>query len=352
MANQLFLGIECGGTRTVALLADANGRLVRRLEVGAANLRLLTDAQLLRHFKAIAKSFPKPTALAIGMAGMRTEADHRRIATASAKVWPRVPCAATDDLETALAAGSMNYEGRIMKSGARASRSSSFILHPSSFPRVLVLSGTGSCCYGKSVRGKTAKVGGWGHILGDGGSGYEIGLLALKAVIAESDRSGKLPELGRRFLRALQLNEPSNFIAWAQAASKTEIAALAKEVFVAAKSRDKIATQVLEQAATSLAQDAVACARQLAKTGTRVEFVLAGSILLKQPSFAKHVASRIKKLWRKAVVAPLNRESAWGAVELAKREYPARSSAFRRLPAPNRLKASSRRLAGCDILSA
>src|SRR6266436_28959 len=44
-----FLGIEAGGTRTVALLADDHGRAVRRLEAGPANLRLVTDSQLVAH---------------------------------------------------------------------------------------------------------------------------------------------------------------------------------------------------------------------------------------------------------------------------------------------------------------
>ena len=41
------------------------------------------------------------------MAGARTEADRQRIRAAAAKVWPKVPCYATNDLETALAADSL-----------------------------------------------------------------------------------------------------------------------------------------------------------------------------------------------------------------------------------------------------
>ena len=296
MANQLFLGIECGGTRTVALLADANNNLLKRLEAGPANLRLLTDRQLLRHFKSIASNFPRPAALGIGMAGMRTESDRKRILTATARVWPEIPCAATNDLETALAAaGEQNV------------------------PRILVLSGTGSCCFGKNPAGKTAKVGGWGHVLGDEGSGYDIGLRALKLVVSVFDRTGKLAPPGRAFLRALQLNEPEEFIAWAQGASKTEIAALAPEVFALALRRDKIAGVILANAARSLAQDAVACARQLARPSAQMEFVFSGSILLKQPGFARQVGALIKKSWPPASITPLQRESVWGAVELAKK---------------------------------
>jgi N-acetylmuramic acid 6-phosphate etherase len=313
--NSLYLGIECGGTRTVALLVDDSGRLLKRIEAGPANLRLLSDPQLLRHFKAIAGQFARPGALAVGMAGMRTEADRKRILAAAAKVWPAIPCTATNDLETALSAGMQNEECRMKKSKGAAHKTSSFYILPSAFSRVLVLSGTGSCCYGKNLSGKAAKVGGWGHILGDGGSGYDIALRALRAVIAQYDNDAKLPELGRRFLQALQLNEPSDFIALVQTAGKTEIAALAVEVFT---SRDKIAAAILDQAARDLARDAISCAKKLASNRGGVEFVLSGSILLKQPGFARHVARLIRKALPKAVVSPLRRESAWGAVELAR----------------------------------
>src|SRR5213592_3384835 len=100
----LYLGIEAGGTRTVALLAGAERRNARRVETGPANLRLLDDPQLARHFRSIAKAFPRPTAMAIGMAGARTEADRARIRQAAGKAWPGVRCYATNDLETAIMA--------------------------------------------------------------------------------------------------------------------------------------------------------------------------------------------------------------------------------------------------------
>ena len=303
-AATLFLGIECGGTRTVALLADSAGNQLQRLEAGPANLRLLPDAQLLRHFRDLAKNFPPPAALGIGMAGARTEADRNRIRAAAARVWLRVPCTATNDLETALAAAGETEQ-----------------------PRVLVLSGTGSCFFGKTPAGKTAKIGGWGHILGDQGSGHNIAMSALQAVISEFDRTGKLSPLGQRFLRALQLNEPDEFIAWAQAADKATVAALAVEVFAAADSGDRMAGAMMPLFVNSVAFQAINCARRLARPNERVEFIFTGSNLLKQPRFAALVTQRIKKFWPRAVVTPLARESVWGAVELARRSADLRPGA-------------------------
>ncbi|MBI3882252.1 MAG: N-acetylmuramic acid 6-phosphate etherase [Verrucomicrobia bacterium] len=313
-----FLGIEGGGTRTVALLADANGKLLRRLELGAANLRLLTDAQLLKHFRVIRRTLPVPSALCVGLAGMRTENDRKRILRTAELVWPRVPCHATNDLETALAA-------------AEPAQHSTFNIQRSTLnspsARVLVLSGTGSCFFGRAADGRTAKFGGWGHLLGDKGSGYEIALRALKAVVFYLDSVGEWSRLGKNILRALSLNEPNDLSPWVVAASKSDIAALAPEVFQAAAHGDTIARDILAGAASSLAKDAVSCARKLFKVqgskfkvrGSRapVEFVLAGSVLLRQPKFAARVAAHLRQAWPGAIVTPLARESAWGAVALA-----------------------------------
>lgn len=304
-----FLGLEAGGTRTTVCLADGNLRPLLELTGGPANVRLLTDEQLTRHFRSFDLRGHRPAAIAIGMAGARTEADWRRIRQAAGKAWPGIPCVATNDLETALMAAPRDAVTPL--------------------PRVLILSGTGSCCYGKTPAGKTAKFGGWGHILGDKGSGYEIGLRALKAAVYYYDRDGEWSLLGQKILRALQLNEPNDLIAWVQNASKTDIATLAIEVFAAAAQRDAIAHDILAGAAHSLAKDGASCAARLVKKGAPVRFILAGSILLKQPRFAVKVRAHLLKYWPGATVTPLKRSGVWGAVELARQLplKPANSSA-------------------------
>jgi len=316
--GSLYLGIEAGGTRTVALLEDVQGQYQTQYEAGPANVRLLNDGQLHRHYRSIARALPKPDALAIGMAGARTEADWARIRRAAAKAWPGVPCHATNDLETALMAA--EEVGTKSASVGKAARHAPRTTHHA-LARVLVLSGTGSCCFGRTQDGKTVKFGGWGHVIGDKGSGYEIGLRALKAVVYYYDRNGEWSLLGSRLLRALQLNEPNDLIGWAQSASKAEIAALAVEVFKAWSRRDEIASDILKGAAESLAKDAAHCARRLVRGKVPVQFVFAGSVLLKQPRFARKVEHALKQLWRNAVVSPLRRDSVNGAVALARKHF-------------------------------
>src|SRR5437762_11804006 len=92
-AGQVFLGIEAGGTRTISAAMDcaaggAGNGTIQRMETGPANLRLVTDTGLIRHFKEIARTMPSPISVAIGMAGARTESDRARIRQAAASAWP------------------------------------------------------------------------------------------------------------------------------------------------------------------------------------------------------------------------------------------------------------------------
>jgi len=282
----------------VALAVDARDRVIRRLELGPANLRLVSDSDLERMLRQIARETPSPAAVAIGLAGARTPANFDRIRRLEERTWPGVPCCATNDLETGLAAA----PGYLTRQRAR----------------VLVLSGTGSCCYGKSKDGLAVKVGGWGHVLGDQGSGYDMGLLALKTVLAEWDASGRWPALGTQILRALALNEPDDLVDWAQTASKADIATLAGEVMSSAQNRDRLAIRVFQTVAMRLAEMAVACAERLGAGSGGAEFVFAGGLLLKQPKFARCVQAAVSRDFKRATFLSLERESVWGAVQLAR----------------------------------
>ncbi len=228
-----YLGIEGGASRTTVLLSPGGGLSPLRGEFGPANLRLMDDGGLVGHFAAINSLCQRVAAplagVAIGLAGVRTQSDRLRIRAAAAKVWPNVPCYATNDLETALAAAEPRAK-------------------PQAAARVLILSGTGSCCYGRTRDNQTARFGGWGHILGDKGSGYEIGLRALQAAVYHLDRDGQWSLLGCNLFQSLLLNEPEDLIDWAGTASKPDIAALAVRVFDAAAAGDKIARDILEAA--------------------------------------------------------------------------------------------------------
>ena len=221
------LGIEGGGTRTVALMADVTGKMILRREFAPGNLRLLDDHGLASLLRSIARAFSVPDAVGLGLAGARTKGDRARVSKIAAKTWKNVPVRVTHDLDMALTAAC---------NGRR---------RPRPVASILVLSGTGSCCFGRASDGRAAKIGGWGHILGDKGSGFEIGLRGLKAVVFYLDRDGTWSYLGERLLAATGCNEPDELIEWTAVADKNTVSALAVEVFAARRKRDSIARNII-----------------------------------------------------------------------------------------------------------
>ena len=296
------LGIEAGGTRCVAIAADQAGRCIHRIEnAEPTNLRLLGDFQLKQLLNKIAGQVPEPAAIGISMAGIIDDSERARVRTAATEVWPGVPCWVGNDLEAALAVAG-NGNGRPQP------------------VRVIVISGVGASCYGRGLAGQQVLTGRWEHLLGDRGSGYDIAFHALDVVFREFDRTGRWPMLGQRLLAALHLNSPNEAVSWVGTADKSEIAALALVVFKCAADGDKAARQILSEAAQATALTATACGRRLVRAGQPIEFILMGSILLKQPRFAHEVKRRLLASWPDASVKTLSREAAWGAVALAQQQ--------------------------------
>ncbi len=297
-----LLGIEGGGTRTTALLVDSTtDTVLKTLTLGPGNLHLLSREALWERLEEIRRELPVvPDRIGIGFAAVRSEGDRERLTAAVARAWPGVPAIVTDDLVLAL-------EAVPWRADCDA--------------QVLVVSGTGSCCLGRNRDGRVVKVGGRGHVIGDRGSSCDIALHALRSIVTISDIRADWPPLGADILTFLQMNEPESLIEWSSVASKTELASLARVVFEAAASRqDEIALAILKRAAERLSKDTVTCAARIAKRGQKVQFVLNGSVLLKNPVFAEGVIARIREAWPQGEITRLEGPSVWGAVAMAGRE--------------------------------
>ncbi|MEM7385575.1 MAG: N-acetylmuramic acid 6-phosphate etherase, partial [Verrucomicrobiota bacterium] len=309
------LGIEGGATRTTVLFAGPDDEVIEQFTAGPANLRLMEGDALEHHLRAIRDRLPYlPEAIGIGLAGARLEADRERLRTTVDRVWPGIPCLPSDDLITALEAAEWD---------------------PDCEAQVLVLSGTGSCSLGRNRKGQEVKLGGRGHILGDRASACHIAQQALRALIAASDSMNAWPELGSDILAHLQLNEPEALIDWSLVASKTELASVAIPVFRAALRKEPIALSVLDRSSDMLAKDAVSTAQRLEVGDDQpVQFVFNGAVLLKNPEFARLVIEKLVAYFPGAVVTPLDRPSAWGSVELARRLLQSGDGAAAAAPGP------------------
>ena len=110
-----------------------------------------------------------------------------------------------------------------------------------------------------------ACVDGWGHLLGDVGSGFWVGRRGLDAALRAHDgRSGGSPLLARLVERDVgPLDHLPEIAARAGAGPVAAIASFSAQVAEAAAAGDDVARYIWLEAATALADSAVACARRL-----------------------------------------------------------------------------------------
>ncbi|HEV7500370.1 MAG TPA: BadF/BadG/BcrA/BcrD ATPase family protein, partial [Vicinamibacteria bacterium] len=180
---------------------------------------------------------------------------------------------------------------------------------------VAVISGTGSVCLGRTAEGRSARVGGWGPLLGDEGSGYHVASLGLHRATQAADGRLDAPALLKNVLRHWSLTDASELIRHVHAPSTTtaDIAGLATVVLDLAGRGDAVALEAVEEAARDLALHIDTVVRLLRLT--RPPLALGGTLMLRGVLRKSTLAAVKSELGPVAQVA----DPPLGAVVLARR---------------------------------
>jgi glucosamine kinase len=135
-------------------------------------------------------------------------------------------------------------------------------------PGVAAISGTGSNVFGVGPDGRTWRAGGWGHLLGDEGSGYWLGLQSIRAALRDRDASG--PETALSDAAAAFFDVPSLEVLaaciYSTPLTKGEIAAFAIETAELAERGDAVARELYERGARELGEQIATVIRQTGLT--------------------------------------------------------------------------------------
>ncbi len=185
-------------------------------------------------------------------------------------------------------------------------------------PGLLLIAGTGSMVWGRAEDGREARAGGWGMLLGDEGSGYDIGLSALRASVRAADGRSEQTELLAHILGHLQLVEPEELVGWSAAAGKAEIAALAPLVSQLAVAGDGIAADIIERSIASLLALVAALLSRLGPWSAPPRLALTGGLIAPGGPLRDRILSALLDYDCQVVEIPLN--AARGAARLALRE--------------------------------
>jgi N-acetylglucosamine kinase-like BadF-type ATPase len=293
------LGIDAGGTKTTALLADETGRVAARARGGGANLRTHGELEVEKVLhrtieEAEEEAGVRADAVALGMAGADRPEDDAVLRSILRRMGFRDRVLVTNDARIAFVAGSASGVG------------------------LAVVCGTGSIAWGQNAAGEIARAGGWGWRLGDEGSGYWIGLEAMRAALAAADGRGPETLLGRALLEHFEIAAPAQILraVYDGEFPRQKVAALAPRVDAAAVSGDGEARRILTAAAEELARAANSVRRRLALEGRPHDVVLSGGTFAAAPTLLSLVSERLAAPG--ARVERLEGEPAEGAVRLAR----------------------------------
>ena len=302
--SELVLGVDAGGTKTVALLEEVSvkspalhrgqgqggpgnlrsvGLSAATREISAAIHTAFADANI--HMTAV-----ECMCLSVAGAG-RIQEQQQLQAWAQPQNLPK-RVLGTTDAEPIPAAASPAGVG------------------------IALISGTGSLAWGRNSSGQVQRAGGWGYLFGDEGSGYSIAISALRAVAMAADGRAPPSRLQEAFLTRLKVAKPSELIdrIYGTALPRNEIAACAELVFDAAK-HDLVARRILQAAAIDLAVMVTTLAQRLNFAAGQFPLAVAGGVLIHQPSFRADVLARIGIPFSSDVLVPC---PAVGAVMIAR----------------------------------
>ncbi len=280
MVRGMLLGVDGGGTSTEAWLAEAGGEVIGRGVSGPSNAKAVGMEAARRALDAAIRAAfddaglePAPVDVAcLGLAGF-DRPDDRAILSGwanEARVAHRLVLVNDGDL--VVAAGTPEGWG------------------------VGVIAGTGSIAVGRTPDGRTARAGGWGHLIGDEGSGYLLVLDALRLVARRDDGRDRRPgsegsghsadaspdPLTARLCRALGVSRASQIVTalYAPDCTRARIAAMAPEVLAACDESPEDAARLLGPAGAALAETVAAVARSLGWPSGPLPLAAAGSFLL------------------------------------------------------------------------
>jgi glucosamine kinase len=245
-----LIGVDGGGTRSRAVMIDAEGQICGWATAGPGNYQLIGPeglesllGELFAKLEIAGK--PAPLALCLALAGAgRPEEQQEIMSLITARGWAEVGCATSD--------------ARAALEGAHGSDAG-----------LIVIAGTGSIVLGKNLAGEEVRAGGWGPLLGDEGSGYGIGLEALRAVLRARDGWGMHTSLADILQQALGLGQWDDVVrkVYGGEIERQQIAGLGPWVFAAAADGDQVAGEIVDAAGHALGRQVGAVVRRLGLDG-------------------------------------------------------------------------------------
>lgn len=259
------LGIDGGGTKTVGVVAKINGQTIAEATVGPTNPNSVKAVTVKENLLALIQdlmrrdeqTFHKVKHVFAGMSGTGHETTRKKIADLIYEIMPH-KSKVTVDTDALIAL----YSGTLGK------------------PGIVQISGTGSITFGINEKKQRDRVGGWGYLIGEKGSGYAIGNDALNIAFSVHDGYNFSTELYERLLTMFNTASLPDIIPYIYGADnpREKIASLSREVMLAADNDDEMAKKIIRHHGQYMGESIGLLASKLFFNDQTIPIVLAGGL--------------------------------------------------------------------------
>lgn len=307
--GEFFLGVDGGATQTRVVVINKQERIISSCPGLASNQNVLGFEKAFQNLAELVKivttglKFEKLFGC-FALSGVNFEKECER--------W-RKACAADDFMKQTFSQTPLviNDARAALRAGTNQKEA------------LVIISGTGSSCYGRNLAGEEVKVGGLDYLLSDQGSGFWIGTQILKAVTASLDGSGEGTKLVDLVFSKFGINslEELYYLVYGDPWDKTEISKLAFLVEDAIALGDEIATQIATQAACDLALMIKTVMIKLELIDKKVPIVKAGGLLTIKRFISTKLEEEVSKFSTLAEFKDQEIEPAKAAALIAKEAF-------------------------------
>jgi len=296
-----YIGIDGGGSTSRLLATDKDLNVLGKHKGGPTNLAALDAETVGKNIRCLVEEFNRSTnthikdckAICIGSAGV----DGDRNTTLMESIFRDI---------------GFNGKIKIVTDAVIALASKT-----KGKPGIVIISGTGSIGYAIDESGQALRCGGWGAFIDDTGSGYKIGIEAIRYALMDFDGRGQKTVLTSKIVEYFELKRIDEVLkqVYSLPFDKAKIAKLSQVVRAAAQAGDDIALLIESTAAKDLALLAKTLIRKSQLLTTQV--ILSGSILLHNQHIQDRFRQAVMEAYPNVTIAPQDVESEMGAVYLA-----------------------------------
>lgn len=301
--KKYVIGVDGGGTKTIAVLADLNGKILKLAKSGPSSPRNVgikkTAENISQAIKRVFKKNRKDRILStfIGLAAVQEQPEFK------------------EKIEKALFKQkgiSQIFQGKVI---VESDQIVAFRSGTDEKDGVVLIAGTGCVAHGWKGR-KETKVSGWGY-LSDQGSAFWVGQRVLQAVFKDLDSRGPKTLLTQKVFQEFKIKSIEDLIILVYSKNQTEIVPKFSIICDAvSKKGNKIAKSIMIEAGKELALSANTAIKKLNFQRQKFPLVLVGG-MFKSKIVLDTVKKEIKKIASKVRFIQPKIEPVVGAVKLA-----------------------------------